>query len=85
MFKKYWFRNKQYGYGWYPASIEGWIVFTGYMLFIFLISLLFVGLYKDDVSFVIFYMGSIFLATVILLLICVKTGEKPKWSWGNKK
>ena len=24
--KKLWFRRKYYGYGWFPYSIEGWIV-----------------------------------------------------------
>jgi hypothetical protein len=83
MEKRYWFKAKRYGYGWVPATWEGWAVIAAYML------LETVGI----VPFVLWYAGSLMavgmLAAYILLLtcglvwICMRTGEKARWRWGN--
>ena len=32
--KKLWFKAKNYGWGWYPASREGWLVTGAYLLIV---------------------------------------------------
>jgi len=74
----YWFKRKLYGWGWTPVKWQGWLaVFIWVILFVF-------GILKMDHEWLknlIF----IFIFTGILIYICYKKGEKPKWQWGYKK
>lgn len=77
--RKYWFHSK-YGFGWYPVTIRGGIVFLLY--FAFLIYIFFrIDSNSHSVSdtligFAPFIIG----ATIILLFICYLTGEPLKVS-----
>lgn len=70
--KKLWFRAKYYGWGWYPCSWEGWI-----MLFIWAIVFVSSILMMDHEWLK--NLLIIFLTTFLLIYICYKTGEKPRW------
>ncbi len=28
---KYWFKAKNYGWGWYPATWQGWLILAGFI------------------------------------------------------
>ncbi len=75
--KKIWFRRKLYGWGWYPSSWEGWVVL-----------LIWVALFAFSMSRVdhegIKNIWLVFLFTGILILVCYKKGEKPRWQWGKR-
>jgi len=75
---KIWFKRKLYGWGWTPVTWEGWAVLLGWLiLFIFSVS-------KVDHEGV----KNIWVAfafTGILIYICYKKGEKPRWQWGKEK
>ena len=80
-----WFKAKTYGYGWYPATWQGWLVLVGF------IAIMVGNFYRIDATshsnsdtirpFII----QTFILIAILLFICYKTGEKPGWRWGEKK
>lgn len=74
MKKNYWFKGKRYGWGWYPASKEGWLV-----LFVFVVLEMLLAFYT---SVTVFIIGTIILLPG-LIYICYKTGEKPRWRWGK--
>lgn len=79
-----WFKRKTYGYGWVPATREGWLVIFIYTLFI----ILFFSNLKDFESNIDVFLKVVIptlLSTVILLLICYKKGESPRWQWGEGK
>lgn len=76
--KKLWFRAKLYGWGWYPCSWEGWLVT---LAFIVLIGLSAARLVNG--GSVTFYLVSLLILTAVLIAICYKTGEKPRWRWGK--
>lgn len=80
--KKIWFRRKWYGWGWYPASIEGWLVT---LLFVGLA--VFFGLTIDENSSTREVMFTFILPLVLLVIaflrICYHRGEKPRWNWGR--
>lgn len=79
--KEIWFPAKKYGYGWgLPNCWQGWTVFTVYILLMTIGGLL----AKSPAHMVIFIPYCISL-TVLLIYICCKKGEKPKWRWGDKK
>lgn len=77
----YWFKRKAFGWGWVPAKWQGWVT-----LFVF-IALLFLNSFRHDLE-----SGSVtevrtFLLEsgaliIILILICWRTGEPPRWQWG---
>ncbi|OGI09087.1 MAG: hypothetical protein A2Y40_10805 [Candidatus Margulisbacteria bacterium GWF2_35_9] len=84
--KKYWFRNKKYGYGFVPISIEGWIAT------IVLIGLVYASAYMND-----FFAGKIsisngfhFLFQIIVIMIVFtiilknKVEGGLKFHWGKK-
>ena len=76
MVKKLWFKRKCYGWGWYPCSWEGLIVlFIWAVLFVLSISTLDNEWLKNLIV--------IWFITGILIGVCYKKGEKPKWSWGK--
>lgn len=83
--KGYWFRAKLYGWGWTPATWQGWAIiaiFLGYLLWIS--SALPVEAELNNTILVDYY-AKLALGVIVLIAICFKTGEKPHWSWGLKK
>lgn len=86
--QNYWFKAKLYGWGWTPAKWQGWLIIFTYITLI--ISLV---LNKEESipgnpdsgsNFLIFALP-IILLTSLLIFICYKKGEKPKWQWGPPK
>lgn len=78
--QKLWFRAKTYGWGWYPSTWQGFLVILVWaIIFTFLVIR-----FTKTLDFVTNY-SLIFISLVILIYICYKKGEKPKWRWGKKK
>ncbi len=84
---KLWFKAKTYGWGWYPVSWEGWLV-TGVFAALaalpapLLASLGFVN-DRTGLLFTLVFLLYIALITALLLWVCYRTGEKPRWRWGD--
>ncbi|HVZ67329.1 MAG TPA: hypothetical protein VG917_03635 [Patescibacteria group bacterium] len=79
--KRYWFRDKQYGWGWYPATWEGWLAIAIYVIYL---SWRVIQLSQQpgaSSSFVFIYVFEIIPPTIVLLAICYLKGEKPRWRW----
>ncbi len=76
--KKLWFKNKRFGWGWTPATWEGWLITLLFLALGVVAGMLF-G--EDSIAFFV----SIFVLVTLLIFICYATGEKPEWRWGNKK
>jgi len=78
MNKKIWFKRKLYGWGWTPTTWEGWLVILLWVIiFISLVQTMDHELLKNIVFMIIMIS--------ILIFICYKKGEKPKWQWGQDK
>lgn len=78
----YWFKRKLYGWGWVPATREGWFVIGVYVLFLINFALSFKGVVvseKNPIQIV----SPIIIATIILIVICYRKGESPRWQWGK--
>jgi hypothetical protein len=78
----FWFKRKLYGWGWAPARWQGWAVIGGYVLvLIYLVKDVSKdALYTSDT--LLKALAPIIIATAILIYICYKKGEKPRWQWG---
>jgi len=84
----YWFRAKLYGWGWTPVKWQGWLVIFLYvviiMAFIFNREKDIPGDPNSGSNFLTFGLP-ITLLTALLIFICYKKGEKPRWQWGPHK
>lgn len=81
----YWFKAKLYGWGWTPATWQGWLVV---LLFITLILLNFyyIDTRSHSVSDTLLnVVPRTAILIILLILICYLTGEKPRWQWGIPK
>ncbi len=86
--KGVWFKRKLYGWGWVPAKWQGWAVLAAFVLYTAIIATHFARLAKahelvnrDLTLFVV----KIVVGVAVLLFICYRKGEKPKWQWGMPK
>jgi hypothetical protein len=83
---KYWFKPKQYGYGYVPISVEGWI--TTLILILFGIFLAYINDFFN-LSEITILNGLLFTFEIIILgFIFLKIFEKKckgklKWNWGK--
>ncbi len=81
--KKIWFRRKQYGWGWFPVSWQGWfalLVYVALMVFVAVQSNLNANSVSDVlISFAVPYI----LITSALIIVCYVHGEEPRWQWGR--
>ena len=75
---KIWFKRKLYGWGWTPTTWEGWLVI---LLWIIIFVSLVQTMDHEWLKNIIF----IIIMISILIFICYKKGEKPKWQWGQDK
>ncbi len=86
--ERYWFKRKVFGWGWVPATWQGWVVTVAYVsLIITLVSMREASIPNNPDSgsnFLVFGLPCILL-TVLFLYITYKKGEKPKWQWGLPK
>ncbi|MCF7815784.1 MAG: hypothetical protein K9M10_02590 [Candidatus Pacebacteria bacterium] len=78
----YWFKRKLYGWGWTPATREGWGVT---LLWIAVVLGDFIRIDRNSHSesdTLIAFAPHAVILIVILIVICYKKGESPKWQWG---
>ncbi len=81
--KNYWFKAKRYGYGWTPDSWQGWVILAAYVASL-LTTFLAIDHHSHSVSDTLIAFAPVWIIlTAILLLICLLTGEKPRWLWGE--
>ena len=81
----YWFKRRLYGWGWMPVTWEGWLV-----LALFLCSVIWYAIELSAIANptnwqITWYFIKIAFTVAVLILVCYKTGEKPKWMWGFPK
>lgn len=80
-----WFKRKTYGWGWYPSTWQGWAIlgaYTGGLIATF--RDIDSTSHSGSETLVGFFLPLAGL-TVILLVITVLTGEKPRWQWPGDK
>lgn len=82
--KPIWFKGKQYGWGWYPATIEGWLLTVGYLVIVLWLSISFTEKIKLGGYYDATFIPVILLLTIVFIGICYATGEKPEWRWAGK-
>ncbi len=82
MKKRHWFVAKQYGWGWTPATWEGWVIMLAYL---YALTIDFIALVHSSGFSMLRYLLNAFFLTAFLIAVCYVTGEKPSWRWGLRK
>ncbi len=85
---KLWFKAKLYGWGWAPATWQGWLTIFIYIALIFIIVSTreeYIPGNPDSGSNFLTFATPIIVLTALLIIICYKKGEKPRWQWGPHK
>ena len=78
-----WFRAKRYGYGWTPCSWQGWLILAVYLV-LTVITFREIDLPSHSGSDTLLnFVPLLLIYTFVLILICLKTGEKSRWRWGE--
>jgi hypothetical protein len=77
-----WFRRKRYGWGWTPATWQGWLVTLAYAALV----VAFVATVDDrssprEVAFT--ALLPIAILTAAFFRVAVRMGERPRWQWGG--
>ena len=76
--QRYWFPAKRYGWGWgFPRTWEGWTVILAFTAVVVIVAIAGRG--------AVWRMPVILLATIVVLVICLKKGEPTRWRWGGDK
>ena len=78
----YWFKRKIWGWGWTPVTWQGWATL---FLYISAIIIIFknVDAKSHSNSDTLIGTAPLFIVvTTLLIFICYRKGEKPKWQWG---
>jgi hypothetical protein len=77
--KKIWFPAKKFGWGWGPPVCwQGWVVLLVYIALLVAAPWL-VSPHKTLSGYIAYVTG----ISAVLIYICWRKGEKPRWRWGN--
>lgn len=82
--KKFWFKRKWFGWGWYPATWQGWLITVGYVVLV----LLFASTIDDNSptrEVVFTFLLPVTLLTIAFIRVGYHYGETPRWQWGKPK
>lgn len=77
-----WFKAKRFGWGWTPATPEGWIVVGMFLASLLGSTIALVRFRPEAPAVVAEHVAVAAVLTAALIAICAKTGEKPGWRWG---
>ena len=83
--KGYWFKRKLYGWGWTPATWQGWAV-TLLAVGLIIANAIRVGEQQmNDADTIKQILLPTFILVLVLVVVSYRKGEKPKWTWGRPK
>ena len=80
--ERYWFKRKLYGWGWTPATREGWATLAFFIAVYAWLLVSFLKRPEPTDTDVFRFFAEISLWVALLIGVCYKTGEPPKWQWG---
>lgn len=83
--KNLWFKRKIYGWGWVPVKLQGWLVILAFVLFLVWNALNVSNGQVPTQSELFWFVARIIVAAGVLIFICYKKGESPRWQWGFPK
>lgn len=83
--ERYWFKRKLFGWGWVPATIEGWLVILAFLAFLAWDFKRIDALSHSASDTLRPFSMQLVIAVIALIAMCYYKGEKPRWQWGFPK
>lgn len=80
-----WFKRKLYGWGWTPVTWQGWGIILCFIAILVADSIRTTTPLSPTDALPIAFVLRVLLYIAVLLALCYKKGEKPKWQWGLPK
>jgi hypothetical protein len=80
---KKWFVIKSFGYGWTPITWQAWTVLLVSVILLIIGAMIDISQSHSGSDFLINYIPFLGIIVAVLIAICYKTGEAPKWRWGK--
>lgn len=77
-----WFVRKTYGWGWVPATWQGWTCMLVFVAAVVASALWLLP--ENGEASPALYLTTVVGLTLILITVSWLTGEPPRWQWGNK-
>jgi len=81
---KYWFKRRRYGYGWTPATYEGWLILGIYLVIVAIATTAVNTSPNRTAGDEAIFLVGILAATLCLVGTAITKGPQPKWRWGKK-
>ena len=80
-----WFRAKTYGWGWTPASVEGWLVMGLFLAGVVVDGVILKHRLETGDAAAAWMIFFTVLAALVgaMFAVCWVTGERPRWHWGD--
>ncbi len=78
----YWFKRKLYGWGWVPVKWQGWLVILVFIIFLAWNGIDISSETTPSNNELIWFFAKIVIFGGIMIFICYKKGERPRWQWG---
>ncbi len=78
----YWFKRRAYGWGWIPATWQGWLALAAFIAVFVWLLVSFVSEPAHAVGDLAPFELKIALWIAALFATCYLTGEPPRWQWG---
>jgi hypothetical protein len=78
MSSPYWFRAKRYGWGWTPATWQGWAALAAFVALLAAASVVF-----PPRQAMLAYVACSLGLSVLLVVVCRIKGEPTRWRWGD--
>lgn len=79
----YWFKRRLYGWGWVPATWQGWLITLAFIVILISYGFYFASMGNPTERDLAIFFVTIAISIIVLILVCYKTGEKPQWTWGR--
>ena len=79
----YWFKRKLYGWGWTPATREGWLVTVLFIVAIGGVVGRAAVLDLPETAIPVHVILPALILSGLLFFVCYKKGEKPAWQWNG--
>ena len=80
--ENYWFRRKVWGWGWVPATWQGWAALVAFVVALVAILVPFIRIPNPSNTDALWFIVRVAAWVFLLILVSYLTGEPPKWQWG---
>jgi hypothetical protein len=83
--KKYWMKRRRYGWGWTPATWQGWVFIILQIGIIFSAALMLPAKpAQPSLDEIIGFFLVVIFALISLVIVSGGTSPRPRWRWGKK-